>query len=166
MSVTRSSDACLCGCKGWCSLYPHLQTAAWQFEAMASGRRPPTQSDGRPWAADDELAGPKEFLYTAVLLWVKGDWNEHAKSLGLAPWSATFNACQFCNASSDEMHTMYDELNPRGPLPFNMRGREDCLGECDRCEVKVQIDTGNNRISLLAKLRVEKGKGLTRPHHP
>eukprot|EP00959_Pyramimonas_sp_CCMP1952_P339872 7117912-Pyramimonas_sp.AAC.1 len=83
VSVTRSSDSCLCGCRGWCSLFPHLQAVRWQLDAMMAGRRPTERHDGAPMDAD---ATPLSFR--GCLIWIKGDWGEHAKSLGLTSWSS------------------------------------------------------------------------------
>eukprot|EP00959_Pyramimonas_sp_CCMP1952_P087631 1833603-Pyramimonas_sp.AAC.1 len=78
LSVTRSSDACQCGCRGWCTTYPHLAAARWQVESMKDGQRPAFQFNGSQWP-DDAPSGALSFR--AALIWVKGDWSEHAKSL-------------------------------------------------------------------------------------
>eukprot|EP00959_Pyramimonas_sp_CCMP1952_P132782 2776071-Pyramimonas_sp.AAC.1 len=63
-------------------------------------------------------------------------------------------------ASGGEMHDMYDELNPRGQLPFNLRTHEEYFNGCEKCEQKVTIETEHQRMSLLKKLRFEKGNGI------
>eukprot|EP00959_Pyramimonas_sp_CCMP1952_P000063 1081-Pyramimonas_sp.AAC.1 len=46
ISNLRGSDSCGCGCKGWCSMYPHLLASQWMFAAMQDGNRPQEKHDG------------------------------------------------------------------------------------------------------------------------
>eukprot|EP00959_Pyramimonas_sp_CCMP1952_P473549 9501922-Pyramimonas_sp.AAC.1 len=118
LSVTRTSDSCQCGCKGWCTVYPHLLNAKWQFLAMQRGRRPELRHDNRPWEDGHHLAEPKQFGYTAALIWVKGDWAEHSKSLGLQRWDAVFNPCMLCEFSRCDLHAHYAEFDTDAAWPM------------------------------------------------
>ena len=73
LSITLSSDSCACGCRGWCSLYPHLHCAAWQLESLAIGRRPLTQHDGSPWPKSSVFKNKREYKHKCALIWIKGD---------------------------------------------------------------------------------------------
>eukprot|EP00959_Pyramimonas_sp_CCMP1952_P143551 3005103-Pyramimonas_sp.AAC.1 len=78
--------------------------AAWQFQAMADGRRPALQHDCTPWPENSPLAEERPFSYKGALIWIKGDWSVHAKNLGLSQWGSVFNPCQLCDCSLDDMH--------------------------------------------------------------
>ena len=49
ISTLKNSDACQCGCRGWCNLYQHHLAARWMFASIADGARPQTMPDGSAW---------------------------------------------------------------------------------------------------------------------
>jgi hypothetical protein len=49
----RKSDLCRCGCKGFCTMGRLQRIIAWSFNALADGRYPRFDYDGKPFA--DEL---------------------------------------------------------------------------------------------------------------
>eukprot|EP00959_Pyramimonas_sp_CCMP1952_P472633 9500350-Pyramimonas_sp.AAC.3 len=159
LSVTRSSDSCQCGCKGWCTIYPHLLNAKWQFLAMQRGCRPLFRHDNKAWEEGHWLSEPKEFRYTAALIWVKGDWGEHSKSLGLQAWNAVFNPCMMCSMCGADLHSHYDEFGPDVQWP--MRIENEYHEACARCEVEVLLERQAHRTELLRVLAfVKGGKGV------
>eukprot|EP00969_Alexandrium_andersonii_P138102 6107912-Alexandrium_andersonii.AAC.1 len=112
-------------------------------ESLQSGRSPIQRRDHTPWSETDDLAELRDFGFSAVLLWVKGDWGEHAKTLGLAPWSTLFNPCQFCEDPRCEMHERYDEIGE--VLSWPLRTHEQYEQACLQCERSVVINTEAER---------------------
>ena len=41
VTALKSGDACRCGCKGHCSMFPILENVRWQLEFLQKGRGPP-----------------------------------------------------------------------------------------------------------------------------
>ena len=90
VGVLRQLDMCRCGCNGWCSVYYFLSYIAWVVGALVDGKVPEKRWDGSDWRDDDTRGfegGKTEFGFKAMLLFVKGDWSEFAKTLGLGSWA-------------------------------------------------------------------------------
>eukprot|EP00959_Pyramimonas_sp_CCMP1952_P154689 3236308-Pyramimonas_sp.AAC.1 len=102
MAAIKNRDYCTCGCRGICSLYPLFHHIRWQYLALHDGIRPTERSDGRP--LPDQFRPGEAMSFSAVVVYIKGDWGEHAHSLGLAGWSTKWSPCQFCSATSEERH--------------------------------------------------------------
>lgn len=118
ISATRAGDSCQCGCQGWCTLAPILSAVSWMFEAMARGSRPARTHDDKEWNGDATALS-----FSGVLLWVKGDWQEHSKSLGLMPWNTIFSPCPMCDTTQDTLHTLYDDVSV-AHLPWREHSHE------------------------------------------
>jgi len=155
INVLRGSDMCLCGCKGWCTIFPHLQAAQWMFESMSNGVRPPRRWDGGEWKPSCPIGKSARdcprLSYRAALIYIKGDWSEHAHSLGLSSWSSTWAPCQFCSMTKMDLHTMYDDM-PDG-MQWHLRDGPSYDTSCSRCEVRVTLSTPHDMDSLLDSLR-------------
>ena len=67
--VLLGSDRCLCGCKGWCTLYPPLCAISWMMKSLVDGHSPPRRHDGSEWAVGDPLGQRREFP-TCCVLWM------------------------------------------------------------------------------------------------
>ena len=156
LGVLRHQDFCRCGCHGWCTIFPALRAVAWMVESLQNGRSPIQRHDHTPWSETDDLAELRNFGFSAVLLWVKGDWGEHAKTLGLAPWSTLFNPCQFCEDPRCEMHERYDEIGH--VISWPLRTHELYEHACLQCERSVVINTEAERRMVVGALRWLKGK--------
>ena len=158
VTVIRDSDLCSCGCRGWCSYWPVLNFMRWTVLTMQDHRRPVRKWDGSPWQA--EAAG-SELSYNACLLWIKGDWMEHIKTLGLAPFSQYHAPCQFCTQVKPELHWVAEGFSaPGGPL-WDLRTHESYFEDCSKCEVVVQIATEDARRQLLLALGIlRRGSGV------
>jgi len=158
ISVLRNSDYCSCGCKGWCSLYPQLQAAQWMFEGMSNGKRPPRTWDDKPWDPSSPVGtAAKErpdLSYRAALIYIKGDWSEHAHSLGLASWSSAWSPCQFCTLAKFELHSLYHDM--RDGMQWQLRSNLMFEQACRKCEIRVTLLTQADRITLLRSLRWRK----------
>ena len=160
----RSSDTCLCGCRGWDSLYPLLLTVQWMLRAMTVGKTPPAKHDGTEWGPDDPYKDPQDLSTKSVLVWIKGDWMEHSKSLGLPSWQSYHNPCQFCRTPSTEIHDFIDSILDPGGIPWIDRRHEDYEETCQKCEKTLTIRTVAERTALVRAmeyLKGDKGRGRT-----
>lgn len=117
IATVRKLDVCRCGCKGWCALYPLFHAIAWMFSMLQSGRSSLTKHDGRPWAPEETRGAVRTYTHRYILLWVKGDWDEQQKSLGLASCRSWINQCFLCTATQGEMHSLYRSCS-LSSLPF------------------------------------------------
>ncbi|CAK0910874.1 unnamed protein product, partial [Prorocentrum cordatum] len=158
ISNLRGSDSCGCGCKGWCSMYPHLLASQWMFAAMQDGNRPQEKHDGSEWCQlcpiGQKARASARLSFTAALIYIKGDWSEHAKSLGLSPWSISWSPCQFCTLSKHELHSLYHQL-PYG-IDWQLKNTESYEEACARCEIQVTLRTEDDRKALVQALRFRK----------
>ena len=152
MSVHRSSDACQCGCRGWCSTYVFLENARWQLDHMQRGVRP------EKWPNGEEVDGPRELSYSTALIFVKGDWSEHSKSLGLAQWGSYYCPCSLCELPLPELHESYDSF--ANNLDWPLRTHDAYESACARCEVQITIRSNAEMTLLVNALAFSKGRGI------
>ena len=97
--LLRKSDMCVCGCKGWCTLYPVYVKLAWSLGALAKGRMPSERHDGSAWRESDAtraLTSGEPLGFRAVVVDIKGDWAEFAQRFGFPSWGAVLAPCMFC----------------------------------------------------------------------
>ena len=74
----RSGDTCRCGCRGWCTLFPLLNSLKWMIAQLAQGKRFDRRHDGSAYDADDPLEQIRRTKgdrlgFRAAVIWVKGD---------------------------------------------------------------------------------------------
>ncbi|CAK0878347.1 unnamed protein product, partial [Prorocentrum cordatum] len=77
-----------------------LSGRRWQLLHLQGGRRPATKWGG---TARPEGTNTAALDFSAVLLYVKGDWCEHSRTLALGSWSQFHNCCQFCDSPRDDL---------------------------------------------------------------
>eukprot|EP00959_Pyramimonas_sp_CCMP1952_P292883 6125430-Pyramimonas_sp.AAC.1 len=87
-------------------------------------------------------------------IYIKGDWSEHAKSLGLAPWSSTYAPCQFCTLCKFELHSQYSTM--RDDMQWQLRTPDDYYEACKKSEIHIPLKTPEDRRNLLNVLRWRK----------
>eukprot|EP00959_Pyramimonas_sp_CCMP1952_P382028 8005271-Pyramimonas_sp.AAC.1 len=63
---------------------------------MALGETPLERHDGSSWGEGSDFKQQQRLTTKSVLVWIKGDLMEHAKSIGLSPYSTYYNPCSFC----------------------------------------------------------------------
>ena len=151
----RSLDYCQCGCRGWCTIYPTLQALAWSLIQLMRGRRSLQRHDG---SALDPLEPLGKLLathgedlgFTAVLIWLQGDWSEVHHSLGLNTVTSHNCCCPFCNLKQPFLHMRYRTLE----MPPRLSYEEDC----SRHEVRVVIREEKERATIAGVLFFKKGK--------
>eukprot|EP00959_Pyramimonas_sp_CCMP1952_P293723 6143185-Pyramimonas_sp.AAC.1 len=102
LCTLRRSDECTCGCRAWCSTFPLLKCIQWQLRCMAEGKRPVVTHTCEKFPAS-QAPNTSDLTYTAALIFIKGDWCEHSRTLGLAPWNQNHNCCQYCECEHSEM---------------------------------------------------------------
>ena len=76
---------------------------------------------------DYEWAGVRALSYIAILFWIKGDWMEHNKSMGLSNWASGMCPCAFCHCTSEELHDLYKYMTAIS-TPFWLRAPGDYYG--------------------------------------
>eukprot|EP00959_Pyramimonas_sp_CCMP1952_P106029 2216875-Pyramimonas_sp.AAC.1 len=96
VGVLRQLDMCRCGCNGWCSVHTYLSYISWIVDSLITGSVPAQKWNGKPWGPSEDRGtdqGVSEFGFRAMLLYVKGDWSEFAKTFGLGSWGKSLNPC-------------------------------------------------------------------------
>ena len=151
----RARDACDCGCRSWCTLYPMMLALSWSLRALDLGRRPAARHDGSPWAEHDpirRLADEHgEDLPKAVLLWLKGDWAEVHHSLGMPSVVSTHCPCPFCTLRQDELHSQYDTM----ALPLRQDEYSDI---CNQREIVIRVESEAVRSQICTALSYRRGQ--------
>ena len=147
LCFVRTSDMCKCGCRGWCTLYPILLAISWIFRVLRDGGTDASHNvDFLGQALDDSLI--MELSFAAILLYIKGDWAEHAKTLGLGSWAGSFAPCSFCSCMKSELHLSYRQMSCFS-LPFLERTKDNYFQAVQRCEVRVEINSEAIRAQIL-----------------
>ena len=157
-STVRKSDECLCGCRGWCTMHPIMSAIAWQLRALATGKRPTRTHTGKPWPVGQEPAA-LDLGFTACCVYVKGDWGEHSKTLGLAPPTQLHNPCQFCELSKGEIHSLDHLLGSPGGPPWPLRSASDYEAAVGMCEITVSLESPEDLKKLSRALKWLKPDG-------
>ena len=111
--------------------------------------------DTTPWDPLDPLSKHVEFGFSCILLFIKGDWAELVKNVGLASWSSWINPCFLCTASSEELHNLYRSCT-LDEWPFALRDGDSYDRACAACEHKVVLRSEAVRTTLLAALVYDK----------
>eukprot|EP00959_Pyramimonas_sp_CCMP1952_P473776 9502316-Pyramimonas_sp.AAC.2 len=152
LTTLRKSDECQCGCRGWCSVFPILSCIRWQLESMALGTRPDSMHDLKPWPPGQEPT-QRQLSYSAMLLFVKGDWAEHSKTLALAPCNQNDNCCQFCEMNRFDRHDCSHFLSHDSDEQLPLRDHDDYEKDVQKCEIKVHVASVEQLQSLVSSLR-------------
>eukprot|EP00959_Pyramimonas_sp_CCMP1952_P336981 7056697-Pyramimonas_sp.AAC.2 len=85
MGFLRLGETCGCGCGGYCSINAMMQVLSFQLQCLIHGKVLDARHDGSPWGRDEK---PKtRFGFRSAVIYLKGDWAEFAKSMGLNQWS-------------------------------------------------------------------------------
>ena len=151
VAVARHSDECRCGCKSWCTTYPILHYISWQLEAMQTHRRPPAMHNGAAWAQGSVPDDPS-LPFNACLIYIKGDWMEHLRTIGLASWGQHHACCQFCTLVKSELHTLADQFSSDNGCPWQLRTHSDYDESCRLCDRTVQINTQAQLQELVSSI--------------
>lgn len=156
----RTRDFCRCGCRGWCSLFPVMLMLRWGIAALACGQRPTRRHDHLEFDPLDPVLTATEdlgvdFGFTAVVMWLKGDWGEVSHSLALPSVSCYHCPCPFCTLTQPRLHSCYRTM----VMPPRTQTYE---AVCQSREVVVQITNEVDRAAVLACLvfdRKKNGRG-------
>ena len=160
LATMRTNDFCRCGCRGWDSVFPLLQSLAWSARCLASGERPVKGHDGVALPEDHALMEQRRshgesLPLTGVILWIKGDWAEAAHSLGLPTVSSKFEGCPYCSCNSHDMHSLYHRA---AIIDWPWADRASYDDRCRAHEIVVAITTPHERDVVSAALAFWKGK--------
>ena len=101
VGTLRKTGICMCGCKGWCSIFCVTEFVKWSCLAMASGMWPTARHDWKPWRGDSDAARSQlakhQWWFIGIVLRVRGDWAEYSSTLG-------FHICTACHCEHADMH--------------------------------------------------------------
>lgn len=123
---------------------------------MQSGLTPATHHDGCNWDTSDPLVEQSPLGYTAILIWVKRDWAELTKTLGLQGWQSWVSPCFVCNANQDDLHTYGDCNTSR--LAWQDKQDGDYDTNCRSCEIVVVVENALQKAAILRSLTWMQGK--------
>eukprot|EP00959_Pyramimonas_sp_CCMP1952_P319818 6692252-Pyramimonas_sp.AAC.1 len=137
VATMKHSDECACGCRGWCSVHPIMDCIRWQLQALQDGTRPQLRYDGGDWECGTNLS---DLSFRACLLYIKGDWMEHCRSLALSNYGQYHHSCQFCKSVKSELDST-DGMETLDSFVFDLRTNEEYEEACRRCEINVEIRT-------------------------
>ena len=160
-AAVRRSTMCRCSCRGWCTLWPILQMLHWSFLSLASGVRPHSRHDARPFGATTdalraELAG-KPLAIVGALVWLKADWGEYVHTLGLTSWSHAIHSCPLCKCTKDQW------IRPAGfdalSFPWPLRSFAEYLHDVTICEIRVHVATTHLLNIIRARFFFDKRQG-------
>ena len=155
--TVRTSDACQCGCLRWCTYHEVFRFLSWSLAALATGQNPSARHDGKPFDVDTERTRYEEAgmpCMRGAVVYVKGDWQEFASTLGLPNWSSVTHPCFCCWALRDELYTI-------GRLslvesPYERKTAEQYNDACSNCERLVWVDCAETHAAILQLLRYDK----------
>ena len=142
LCAVRTKDFCICGGRGWDTLWPLLHEIAWSAKCLARGVRPATGSNGQPFNAGHpcmrlfETLGPT-LGFSGIFLWYKGDWAEAVHSFGLPAVTSSSSPCPFCKAHKRTLHVHYPMVS-EDDWPWLLR-EEDYNAVCEEREVHVVV---------------------------
>lgn len=148
----RKKVICDCGCRGWCTFYGVFHYIAWVLQALANKVMPLGRHDQKPWQTEDaERAAQagRPLAIRAALLFVKGDWAEYAQTLGFPAWNNLVRPCFACNCSPANMQ---DTWGP-GHCPWVENEELDYFQACERCELKVAVESHDQYLALKRLLK-------------
>eukprot|EP00959_Pyramimonas_sp_CCMP1952_P389222 8155437-Pyramimonas_sp.AAC.1 len=155
---------CRCGCNGWCSVFSFLTYIAWVIDALVKGCVPDRKWDGTEWGDGEdrgEIDGTRDFGFRCMLLYLKGDWSEFAKTFGLGSWGRLMNPCPLCFTDKANMHEGYGSMCT-DCLLFQNKTALDYERSCQKCEKRVSIDSEERRLRVVRALvyyKSKRGKG-------
>jgi len=141
LAAIRKCTFCMCGCKGWCTLFSIFQALYWSLDRLSAGEWPLCRHDGSAFISPEDdmriaLAGA-QFGFRCAVVYVKGDWAEYAHTIGLPNWMSRISPCPMCHVP------FCDLLNIAGMtplrLPYDGKEHADYVNACNVCEVVVTI---------------------------
>ena len=165
----RTAEVCSCGCGGHDTIHGLMSVAAMIAEALVTGTAPKLRHDGEPHEFYQESAmsiRPGEDLgFRGVFVFVKGDWAEYQKSLGLGSWQKFHSPCPMCTISKDDMMSDLTGLG-FAALPFEDRTKDDYERSCAQSEHRVRLATAKDlqdvasALSYFLKGKSAKGRAI------
>ena len=155
ITVLRKSSLCKCGCRGQCTLHPVFKTIQWSLAALASGKFPTHDPDGRVFSGWRHDVGGDDLGVTGAILHVKGDWMEFSSSLGLPNWATKIAPCPFCDVHKPGLYV----LSPFNALSSPWSAVDYLVYEkaCSDCEKIVTIGRADY-LDILALLHYDRSK--------
>ena len=112
---------------------------AWSLQVLSAGIRPTQRHDTRDDCDDPQLGeiigdlGPN-LGFTAICLWLKGDWAEASHTLALANVMQKYQPCPFCCVDKAGLHTHYRNAD----MPLRTA---DYWALCSEREISILVDT-------------------------
>ena len=136
-------------------MFPVLLASSWMYKTARRGSSATERHDTTPWDPLDPLSELVEFGFACILLFIKGDWQELIKNLGLAHYSSWINPCFLCTATTKELHNLYRSCT-LAEWPFDLRDGDSYDQYCSACEHRIVLENEAVRRTLLAALVYDK----------
>jgi hypothetical protein len=156
-SVIRKRHVCRCGCRGWCTYNVLFMLTRWSLESLALGVWPAVRHDGSGFRLSDSWRASKAgqtMPFNFACIYVKGDWAEHAHTLGLPAWNDGLRPCFACVSYGPDLYV--GAQNDGDSLRWHCNEPGDFEAACARCEIVVAIDTIAQRSRIADVLRYDK----------
>jgi hypothetical protein len=151
------SQACRCGCRGWCSFHTFFSIAAWSLEALATATWPQSRHDGSAFLVDDQMRADRsgdQVRLHCCCLYVKGDWSEYNATLGFPSWQDGCRPCFLCNGTGNAMYIATG--NSDDALRWDENSDTAYDEACQRCCITVHIPDEATRAAIVFRLRYDK----------
>jgi hypothetical protein len=133
--IIQSKLLCKCGCGGLCTMNPIMEVFNRSCNALQR-----KQDDAAP------------LPLRCIVGQFRGDWPERAALAGLKNHAGN-QPCQYCEASKEEWHGRYAEVNFNA-FPFPLRTHSSYLEEVRSSIVHILVDTEGLRHTLVGNLRL------------
>eukprot|EP00959_Pyramimonas_sp_CCMP1952_P034000 713081-Pyramimonas_sp.AAC.1 len=103
--IMRKQLQCKCGCHGYCTWQRLFECARFCIDALARGRHPDCDVDGRPFSNPDRLRLAGQPLgFRAAVTQIMTDWEAVRDYLHVPNWNHLTAPCPLCDATSGSMH--------------------------------------------------------------
>ena len=139
--ILRKSQACRCGCRGWCTFHAIFRYIHWSISSLAAKLYPNRRHDGQPWDTTDMMASRdinagEELTHRCCICFIKGDWCEYNSTFALPSWADGVRPCYKCNCvdiNAPYIANQFSAGNVRENVP------SDYDAAADRCEIQVEL---------------------------
>ena len=149
----RKSNACDCGCKGWCTFSQLFLWIAWTLFCLSNGTYPSQRHDNSDLDSKRAEYAGQALGFFAIVVDICGDWKEFANGWGFPSWSAKL-PCFICDIKKSDL------TNPKAISTDRQEHEYD--DACKASEIIVPISVMAQLKEICFKLETDnKKKGLT-----
>lgn len=163
----RKSSVCVCGCRGWCTMYPIFLALSYSLKALADGVHPMRRHDGSEFISEADkvrlATRGSDLPLRGCILAFRGDWLEYADTLGFPRWSHATNPCPLCTATSDTMFDYRGLSLTSLPHTWQKKSWDSYCFAASQCEIvcHFSVDQWRHARSILVFKKSKGGRVLT-----